>query len=127
MINELYAMSDVGISAADGEGFGLCQFEAMGIGIPQIVPDLGGFKDFCKGGENTMTVKPKYTSYLPLSASSVGGQIEIIDPIDLAIAAEAYVLDSDLRATHGAAARTTVLGYKWSTEVAGLARVIRTV
>jgi glycosyltransferase involved in cell wall biosynthesis len=125
MINELYAMSDVGITAADGEGFGLCQFEAMGIGIPQVAPDLGGFKDFCKGGENAMTVKPKYTSYLPLSASSVGGQIEIIDPIDLAIAAEAYVLDSDLRASHGAAARATVLDYKWSTEVAELARVIR--
>jgi hypothetical protein len=99
----------------------------MGIGIPQVAPDLGGFKDFCKGGENAMTVKPKYTSYLPLSASSVGGQIEIVDPIDLAIAAETYVLDSDLRVTHGAEARKTVLEYKWSTEVAELARVIRSI
>ena len=127
MINELYAMSDVGITGADGEGFGLCQFEAMGIGIPQVAPDLGGFKDFCHNGKNSATVPPKYTSYLPLSASSVGGQIEIVDPIDLAIAAETYVLDSDLRVTHGAEARKTVLEYKWSTEVAELARVIRSI
>lgn len=124
MINELYAMSDVGITAADGEGFGLCQFEAMGIGIPQVVPDIGGFKDFCLNGRNSLTVKPKWTSYLPLSASSVGGMIEIVDPHDLMLAAEEYVMDSDLRATHGAAARETVSSYKWSDEVRKLADVI---
>jgi len=37
------------------------------------------------------------------------------------------VLDSDLRVTHGAEARKTVLEYKWSTEVAELARVIRSI
>jgi len=127
MINELYAMSDVGINAADGEGFGLCQFEAMGIGIPQIVPDIGGFKDFCKGGQNALTVPPKHTSYLPLAASSVGGIIEVVDPMDLAIAAETYLLDSELREKHGAAARATVLQYKWETEVKRLADLVLTV
>lgn len=126
MINDLYAMSDVGINAADGEGFGLCQFEAMGIGIPQVVPDIGGFKDFCHSGVNSLTVPPKHTSYLPLASSSVGGMIEVVDPIDLAVAAENYLLDSELRATHGAAARETVLKYKWSTEVAKLADLILT-
>jgi len=124
MINELYALSDVGITAADGEGFGLCQFEAMGIGIPQVVPDIGGFKDFCRTGINCLTVSPKYTCYLPLSSSGIGGQIEVIDPIDLAIAAEQYVLDSDLRAKHGAAAQETVNAYKWKDEVAVLEKVI---
>ena len=124
MINELYAMSDVGITAADGEGFGLCQFEAMGIGIPQVVPDIGGFKDFCLNGKNSLTVKPKYTSYLPLSASSVGGMIEVVDSHDLMLAAEEYVMDSELRAAHGTAARKTVCAYKWSDEVRKLADVI---
>jgi glycosyltransferase involved in cell wall biosynthesis len=124
MINDLYALSDIGITAADGEGFGLCQFEAMGIGIPQVVPEIGGFKDFCCDGVNALTVKHKYTSYLPLAASSVGGQIEIVDPIDVAIAAESYVLDSELREKHGMAARETVLAYKWETEVRKLANVI---
>lgn len=127
MINELYAMADVGITAADGEGFGLCQFEAMGIGVPQIVPDIGGFKDFCRGGGNALTVPPKYSNYLPLSASSVGGMIEIIDPMELAIAAETYLLDSELREAHGRAARETVLQYKWEDEVKKLAEIILTV
>jgi glycosyltransferase involved in cell wall biosynthesis len=127
MVNELYAISDVGISAADGEGFGLCQFEAMGIGVPQVVSDIGGFKDFCRDGINAQTVKPKYTSYLPLSSSNIGGQIEVVDPLELAIAAEKYVLDSDLRAAHGSAARNTVLSYKWENEMKSLLSVIQTI
>jgi D-inositol-3-phosphate glycosyltransferase len=43
-INTLYNVADVGINTCDGEGFGLCNFEQAFIGIPQIVPNLGGFK-----------------------------------------------------------------------------------
>lgn len=127
MINELYAMSDVGVTAADGEGFGLCQFEAMGIGIPQIMPNIGGFKDFACSGVNSFTVEPKHTSYIPLAASSVGGIIEVVDPMDIAVAAENYLLDSELRAAHGAAARETILKYKWDQEVKKLADLILSV
>jgi hypothetical protein len=49
-----------------------------------------------------------------------------VDPKELARAAEDYLLDSDMREAHGKAARETVLGYKWSTEVAELARVLKT-
>lgn len=126
IINDFYAMADVGITAADGEGFGLCQFESMGIGVPQVVPNIGGFRDFCKDKVNARTVNPVYTAYIPLSASNVGGMIEAVDPKELAFAAEDYLLDSDLREAHGKAARETVLGYKWSTEVAELARVLKT-
>jgi glycosyltransferase involved in cell wall biosynthesis len=124
LINELYALSDIGITAADGEGFGLCQFEAMGIGIPQVVPYIGGFRDFCRDGVNSRTVTPKYTAYLALSQSSVGGQIEVVDAHDLALAAEDYLHDSEMRARHGAAARETVLKYSWSEEVANLSKVL---
>jgi len=127
LINEFYALSDVGITAADGEGFGLCQFEAMGVGVPQIVPYVGGFRDFCHTGVNALAVKPKWTSYLPLAASGVGGLIEVVDAHDVMLAAEDYLMDSDLRARHGAAARETVLGYKWSAEVETLAKVIRVI
>jgi glycosyltransferase involved in cell wall biosynthesis len=125
IINEFYAMSDVGITAADGEGFGLCQFEAMGIGIPQVVPYIGGFRDFCKDGVNSRAVNHVHSAYLPLSASNVGGMIEVVDPKDLARAAEDYLLDSDMRESHGKAARETVCAYKWSSEVAELARVLK--
>lgn len=127
LINELYALSDIGITGADGEGFGLCQFEAMGVGIPQVVPYIGGFRDFCKHGVNSLTVKPVYGQYLPLASSSIGGYIEVVDPKELALAAEEYIMDSELREKHGAAARETVLAYKWVTEVETLAKVIRTI
>ena len=124
LINELYALSDVGITAPDGEGFGLCQFEAMGIGIPQVVPLLGGFRDFCTS-ENSQIVKPKYKQYLPLGSSSIGGIAEVVDPFELSVAAENYVLDTELRERHGAAARKTVLAYEWSKEVQSLIKVLR--
>jgi glycosyltransferase involved in cell wall biosynthesis len=124
LINELYALSDVGITAAEGEGFGLCQFEAMGIGIPQVVPLIGGFRDFCKGGVNSITVPTKWRSYLAISQSSVGGIAEIVDPHDLMMAAEQYVLDTELRERHGEEARKTVLAYTWEREVASLVRVL---
>jgi glycosyltransferase involved in cell wall biosynthesis len=124
VINELYALSDVGITAADGEGFGLCQFEAMGIGIPQVVPYIGGFRDFCIPNKNAMCVVPKFEVYLPLALSVIGGKEELVDHKDLALAAEDYLLDTDLRMAHGKAARETVLGYRWADEVKNLVDVL---
>lgn len=124
VINELYCMSDVGITAAEGEGFGLCQFEAMGVGIPQVCSYVGGFRDFCRDGENCRAVKPRNQYYLSLSASSVGGVQELVDPHELSLAVEDYVMDSDLRKRHGEAARRTVLDYEWSKEVETLRTVI---
>lgn len=123
-INELYALSDVGITAAEGEGFGLCQFEAMGIGIPQVVPHIGGFRDFCTP-DNSQLVAPKFKLYLPNAASNIGGIAEIVDPIELSIAAENYLLDTEMRNRHGEAARKTVLSYEWSKEVQSLVNVLR--
>jgi glycosyltransferase involved in cell wall biosynthesis len=125
MVNELYAISDIGITGADGEGFGLCQFEAMGVGIPQVVPFIGGFRDFCRNQENSLAVVPKWRSYLPLAHSSVGGYVEIMEPHDLMLATEEYLMDSELRERHGSAARETVAKYDWATEVRSLAEVIR--
>ena len=124
VINDLYAMSDIGITAADGEGFGLCQFEAMGIGIPQVVPYIGGFRDFCIPNETALCAIPKVSVYLPLSQSVIGGKVEICHYEDIAMAAEDYLLDSDLREKHGKAAREKVLSYKWENEVKELVKVL---
>ena len=124
LINELYALSDIGVTSAEGEGFGLCQFEAMGVGIPQVVPDVGGFKDFCQHNINCKVVPIKYRSYLALSQSSVGGISETVDPFDLSIAIEDYILDTDMREEHGRKARETVLQYNWKKEVDVLADVL---
>ncbi len=45
-INQLYNATDVGINTSDGEGFGLCQLEHMYTGAPQIVTDVGAYRDF---------------------------------------------------------------------------------
>ena len=62
---------------------------------------------------------------MPTSHSSVGGIIEVCDSHDISLAAEEYILDSELREKHGAAARETVLKYKWSEEIGHLAEVLR--
>ena len=111
-INILYNIADVGISTAEGEGWGLCNFEQMGVGIPQVVPDVGGFKEFCTM-ENSVVVKPKHKSYLPGVYSPVGGVARRCDPHDICMALEEYVNDSDKRKRHGAKAKDTVLGYTW--------------
>jgi glycosyltransferase involved in cell wall biosynthesis len=124
MINELYSLSDIGVSAAEGEGFGLCHFEAMGVGIPQVVPNVGGFKDFCIHNKNSQLIEPKWRNYLPLSHSGVGGVSELVDAHDLSIGMEDYLLDSELRKVHGQAARETVLQYSWAEEVTNLVRFL---
>jgi len=111
-INMFYNMADVGISTSEGEGFGLCQFEQMGVGVPQVVPDIGGYKEFCNT-DNTSLVKPKFRYYLPTVFSPVGGEAFACDPHDICMAMEEYVNDSDKKNTHGKKARETVMKYTW--------------
>jgi len=111
-VNMFYNLSDIGISTADGEGWGLCQFEQMGVGVPQVVPDIGGFKEFCSG-ENSVLVKPKHRYYLPSVYSPVGGEAHVCDPHDVCMAIEEYLLDTEKRLSHGKKAKDAILGYTW--------------
>jgi len=112
-INLFYNAADVGITTADGEGFGLCQFEQMGVGVPQVVPDIGGFKEFCSP-QNSVLVKPSVRYYVPNGYSPVSGEAHACSPHDVCLAMEEYVLNSDKRAEHGKRARETVLEYTWA-------------
>jgi glycosyltransferase involved in cell wall biosynthesis len=118
-INMFYNCADVGISTAEGEGFGLCQFEQMGVGVPQVVPDIGGFKEFCSS-DNAVVVKPKHRYYLPCVYSPVGGEARACDPHDICLGIEEYLLDSEKREAHGKKAKETVLGYTWEKAAARL-------
>jgi glycosyltransferase involved in cell wall biosynthesis len=111
-INMFYNLADIGISTADGEGWGLCNFEQMGVGVPQVVPFVGGFKEFCNEN-NSVIVKPKYRYYLANVESPVGGDAEVCDPHDVCLAMEEYLLDSDKRKKHGEEAKKTILTYTW--------------
>jgi glycosyltransferase involved in cell wall biosynthesis len=123
-INILYNIADVGISTADGEGWGLCTFEQMGVGIPQVVPDIGGYKDYCSSS-NTMLVKPAHSYYLPSVYSPVGGEAHVCNPHDVCMAIEEYLNDSEKRKIHGQKAKETVSGYTWSNAVKGLVKAIQ--
>lgn len=45
-INRIYNVTDIGINTSDGEGFGLCQMEHMLTGAPQVVTDIGTYREF---------------------------------------------------------------------------------
>jgi glycosyltransferase involved in cell wall biosynthesis len=111
-VNILYNIADIGISTAEGEGWGLCTFEQMGVGIPQVVPDLGGHREYCTK-DNSILVKPKYRYYLPSVYSPVGGEAQVCDPHDVCLAIEEYLNDSDKRRQHGIKAKEKVMGYTW--------------
>ncbi len=105
-------MADIGINTSDGEGWGLCNFEQMGVGVPQVVPAIGGFKEFCNA-QNSVLVKPKHRYYLPMAYSPVGGEAEACDPTDICLGIEEYLFDSKKREEFGKAAREKVLEYTW--------------
>jgi D-inositol-3-phosphate glycosyltransferase len=112
-INMFYNVADVGVSCAEGEGWGLCSFEQMGVGVPQVVPAIGGYTEFCTE-ENSVLVKPKYSYYLPLTYCPVFGEASVCDPHDVCLGMEEYLLDSEKRKKHGEAARAKVNEYTWA-------------
>jgi len=123
-INLFYNATDVGISTADGEGWGLCQFEQMGVGVPQVVPDIGGYKEFCTA-ENSVLVKPSVRYYLPTNFSPVGGEAMACDPHAVCLGMEEYVLNSEKRGAHAVAAKKKVLEYTWEKACEPLIRRLR--
>ena len=112
-INMLYNCGDAGVSCAEGEGFGLCTFEQMSLGVPQIVPDINGYNEYCHS-DNSLMVKPSLRSYIPQSHNSVTGEAQLINPEDYSKAMERYVFDEDLRRLHGRLAKEKVATYTWS-------------
>jgi glycosyltransferase involved in cell wall biosynthesis len=123
-INMFYNLGDIGISAADGEGWGLCNFEQMGVGVPQVVPDIGGFKEFCNK-DNSVLVKPSSRYYLPTAYSPVGGEAEAVSPHDLCVGIEEYLLDSEKLKKHGEEARKNVLGFTWEKATEALVKRLK--
>eukprot|EP00877_Chromochloris_zofingiensis_P013073 jgi/Chrzof1/8019/UNPLg00071.t1 len=86
-INVLNNAVDVCINTCDGEGWGLCNYEAAAAGIPQIVPRIGGFLEFLDDTCSTL-IDPKWTCYLDSGRDSVGGEAEICSYEDFARAIE---------------------------------------
>ncbi len=124
-INMLYNCGDVGVSCAEGEGFGLCTFEQMAIGIPQIVPEINGYTEYCND-KNSILVKPKTRYYIPQSVNIVTGEAHMVDPEDVAKAMELYAFNENLRNLHGKHAKETVSTYTWEKCCEGLIKRLKT-
>lgn len=112
-INMLYNCGDAGVSCAEGEGFGLCTFEQMSLGVPQIVPDINGYNEYCHS-DNSLMVKPAMRAYIPQAHNTVTGEAQLVSPDDFSKAMERYVFDEDLRRLHGRLAKEKVATYTWS-------------
>jgi glycosyltransferase involved in cell wall biosynthesis len=125
--NILYNVADIGINTCDGEGFGLCNFEQAAIGIPQIVPRLGGFIDFFD--ENSaMLVDPVMGYYVDNTRDAVCGEALLCDYGDFVEALESLYSDADLRARTASAARKKILtDYKWEDIATSLANIVNKV
>jgi hypothetical protein len=93
----------------------------MGVGVPQVVPDIGGFKEFATPS-NSILVKPKVRYYLPMVYCPVGGEAFACDPHDICLALEEYVLNSSKLEEHGKNAKDTVSKYVWSSCVKNLVK-----
>ena len=125
-VNMLYNASDAGVSCAEGEGFGLCTFEQMAGGVPQIVPNINGYNEYCTE-ENSLLVNPTMRCYIPQAHYSVMGEAQLVHPDDVAKAMERYVFDESLRKNHGKLAKETVSNYTWESCVAIMLKRLRAV
>lgn len=111
-INVFYNTADFSVSCAEGEGFGLCTFENMACGVPQIVPNINGYSEYCNS-ENSLLITPKYRNYLPNAYNPITGEAHIVDVVDVANSMEKYVFDENLRKLHGKKAKDTTTQYSW--------------
>ena len=111
-INLLYNAGDVGISCAEGEGYGLCTFEQMALGVPQIAPNILAHKEYCTE-DNSILITPKTRYYIPQAYSTVTGEAQLVDADEVSRAMEKYVFDEDLRKLHGKLAKEKVASYTW--------------
>jgi glycosyltransferase involved in cell wall biosynthesis len=124
-INVLYNACDVGLNTCEGEGFGLCQFEHAAVGCPQVVANIGGFKEFLHSGNSTL-VDVKWNYYIDKQRDGIGGYAEVSDHKDIADGLWKYFGNSGLVTKHGARARSEILhNYRWETVVNYFHRVLK--
>ena len=103
-VNVLYNVADIGINTCDGEGFGLCNFEQAAVGVPQVLPAVGGFKDIFDATFAEL-VAPRLSIYVDTTRDSVMGEAQLCDPSDFVGAVERYYFDRDRLAAHSKEAK----------------------
>ena len=112
-MNWLYNAADIGITCADGEGFGLCAFEMMGLGKPVVASEQIGHLEYCTR-ENSIVVPTIYNYYVPMAISPVGGEARGVDSGDVCTGLERYLLDAAMMENHSKKAQADVRAYTWT-------------
>lgn len=123
-INMLYNCADVNLSCAEGEGFGLCTFESMSLGVPQIVPEINGYTEYCQSN-HSLLVKPTMRVYVPQAHHSVTGEAQLVDPEAVSKAMERYVFDDDLRKLHSKLGKEKANEYSWAKSAGIIAKRLK--
>jgi len=85
-INQLYNVADIGINTSDGEGFGLCQLEHLYVGAPQVVTDVGAYRDFLNESVASF-IQPDYDVYFA-GGMPLGSYVPVFNPEKVADAME---------------------------------------
>jgi glycosyltransferase involved in cell wall biosynthesis len=98
----------------------------MALGVPQIVPEINGYSEYCTK-ENSLMVKPKLRYYIPQAHSAVMGEAQMVDPEDMSKAMEKYVFDDNLRKLHGKLGKELMTTYSWEKCTAILVKRLRVV
>ena len=106
-INILMNCADAGINTCDGEGFGLCQFEQASLGVPQIVPRLGGFADFFDD-KSAYMCDPVLNYYVDSCRDGVGGEAQVCDYSDFTSGILAFYQSPETLGAFGARARARI-------------------
>jgi glycosyltransferase involved in cell wall biosynthesis len=124
-VNVLMNCADIGISASDGEGFGLCNFEHAALGYPQVVSNVGGHRDFF-AADRAFLCDPVMGYYVDRTRDGVGGEGQLIDYRDMVDGIEFYYKDAAAREKHGRASRKHILdNYRWDEQAAAFAASLR--
>jgi len=112
-VNVVYNVADIGINTCDGEGFGLCNFEQAAIGVPQVVPRLGGFLEFFND-DRCSFVDPCLAYYVDTTRDHVCGEALLCSYSDVVSAFEVYYHNRELIKKHGEACRAHIpKTYSW--------------
>lgn len=126
-VNVMYNVADVGINTCDGEGFGMCNFEQACVGVPQVVPFIGGFRDFFTP-ENSITIDPKWSFYCDHARELVSGEAQVCAVDDYVEALQFLMDNPDARAKLGREARDTLPDrYVWEKKGRAFYDIIREV
>ena len=124
-INILYNACDIGLNTCEGEGFGLCQFEHLAVGCPQVAPNIGGMREFLNAG-NSITVEAKWSYHIDKNRDGIGGVAEIGDVKDYADAMWRYYTNPALVLKHGNKGRAEILtNYRWESMVEYFYKIIK--